>query len=330
MYSLAMRLAANGTETLVAADKPYTTESLFAFKSFNVPRVVRPYFKRLALGRLPKIPEIVICDSWKSVNSVPKWDVKLVVLAHGQEYLEPSENRIKRIQKALSRASLVVASSQLTAELVRRVTQQPHVEVIYPTYMLSSPTVLDEKVESLPQILSLCRIERRKGLFQSAHALASLKKQGIDFRWTIAGNGPNIDELKEEISNLGLAHQTVFAGRVDDETKTALLNQADLFLMPSYQAGRSLEGFGISYIEAASFGIPSIAGIAGGAPEAVLDGITGWCVDGSDTRAIEAALNVALTDTELRRAYGKAAASRFSEELLGDRVFDRFLKLAQG
>lgn len=86
--------------------------------------------------------------------------------------------------------------------------------------------------------------------------------------------------------------------------------------MPSYQNGLSLEGFGITYIEASQCGLPSIGGTAGGASEAVLDGVTGWCVDGEDSNKILDAINAAYRDRQLLSEYGKAAKERFDKELV--------------
>ena len=49
--------------------------------------------------------------------------------------------------------------------------------------------------------------------------------------------------------------------------------------MPSIIYKKSVEGFGISYIEAASYGIPSISGVEGGSSDAVFNMKTGWCVN---------------------------------------------------
>ena len=78
--------------------------------------------------------------------------------------------------------------------------------------------------------------------------------------WRIAGSGPDLEALQSHTRSLGLTVK--FLGRISESEKQAEFNQADLFLMPSYQEGNSLEGFGITYIEAAAFGVPSIGGLA--------------------------------------------------------------------
>ena len=330
MYSLATRFSDIGFDVLVAADKPWNQPEPFAVLSAEVPRFMRSWFKRTQLRIRRFGPDITICDSWKSVSAVPLCNQRLIVLAHGQEYLSSSSKRRAAISKALDRAELVIASSNMTAELVRQISPDIRIEVIYPTYMLKAPdTVVSAKNNALPQILSLCRIEERKGLSQSAEALKQLSMEGIQFQWNIAGSGPDLQALKEKIEYLELSGHCEFLGRVSDPEKRELLAASDLYLMPSYQAGKSLEGFGISYIEAAKFGVPSIAGNIGGAPEAVLNEVTGWCVDGSDAKEIAVALREAISDHDLRRSYGSAALSRFNLEFNGDASFEKLIKLCR-
>lgn len=332
MFSLAKKFTASGFNVLVAADKPFKEQNEFDFFAVNVPRFFRSWAKSLALKTRRLEPSLTICDSWKSVAAVPNQSGKLIVLAHGQEYLNPSTKRKTAIRKALNRADLVVASSAMTANLVSQVSPTLPIEVIYPTYMVTRGTD-KPRTERDPQktttIVSLCRIEKRKGLLQSAKALLQLYKEGFKFTWKIAGAGPDSAELEAFIRGSEMAGACQVLGRVSDAEKGDLFRSADLFLMPSYQESKSLEGFGISYIEAAKYGVPSIAGEVGGAPEAVLNGVTGWCVDGSSADAIAEALRDALADSNKLARYGTAALQRFDSELSGDVTFEKLLQLSQ-
>jgi len=326
MLSLATKFSNAGVDTLVATDKPYKEVSEFKVCSFAVPRLIRSFAKRILLDLKNFNPDVTICDSWKSLRALPRKSGKVIVLAHGQEYLE-HERKAEIIRSLLSRADIVVASSHMTANLVRRVAPNIPIEVIYPTYMLNTPGELKKSHNSVPLIVSICRIERRKGLLQSAEALISLYNKGYRFRWVIGGSGPALGRLKEKISESAISGNSEVLGRISESTKQDLLARADLFLMPSYQEGHSLEGFGISYIEASSYGVPAIGGETGGAPEAVLDQQTGWCVDGKDPSAIESALQDALLDTDKRKAFGELAVMRFSDDLVSDRAFDKLTSI---
>ena len=81
-----------------------------------------------------------------------------------------------------------------------------------------------------------------------------------------------------------------------NEIKDDFLQSSDVFLMPTYQDEYSIEGFGLTYIEAASFGIPSVAGVFGGAPEAVINNKTGWCIDPNNDEMIINILEKTIVD----------------------------------
>jgi phosphatidyl-myo-inositol dimannoside synthase len=92
--------------------------------------------------------------------------------------------------------------------------------------------------------------------------------------------------------------------------KPAYYDAADIFVMPVRREGASVEGFGIVYMEAAYYGLPSLAGQEGGAVDAVLDEQTGLIVDGRNQQAIIAQLLRLLGDHDLRDRLGHAARHR--------------------
>ena len=89
--------------------------------------------------------------------------------------------------------------------------------------------------------------------------------------------------------------------------------------MPSYKVNNSIEGFGISYVEAAAYGVPSIAGIEGGVKDAVIDAKTGWCVDPLDGLALTDTLKSAINNKKLREKYGNNAQKKFLDYFLGEK-----------
>ena len=70
-----------------------------------------------------------------------------------------------------------------------------------------------------------------------------------------------------------------FEGIISEDSKDLFFRTSDLFIMPSYQEGVSLEGYGITYSEAASYSVPSISGVDGGVKDAVINNYTGWCIN---------------------------------------------------
>ncbi len=166
------------------------------------------------------------------------------------------------------------------------------------------------------RFLCLCRLIGWKGVDQAIRAVAALG----DGRLVVAGEGADLPRLRGLASDLGAADRVRFIGRVEGARKTALLRSAELFLQPGRREGDQREGFGISYLEAALAGLPSICGREGGAPEAVSDGETGLVVDGTDTAAVTAALRRLAQTPELRARMAEAARRRGQAALWPRRI----------
>ena len=111
----------------------------------------------------------------------------------------------------------------------------------------------------------------------------------------------------------------------DNNLKQKFLESSDVFVMPSYKVNESIEGFGISYIEAAAFRIPSIAGLDGGVTDAVIDSKTGWCVDPLNQDQLANVLKDAINNKDLRQKYGLHAEKQFLQRFLGEKVFRKFM-----
>jgi glycosyltransferase involved in cell wall biosynthesis len=140
------------------------------------------------------------------------------------------------------------------------------------------------------------------------HALASVKalrREFPDVTLTVVGDGWWADQLHVRAAQEGVTDLVTFTGFVDDTTKHRILSESQIHLMPSLK-----EGWGISVMEAASHGVPTVAyRSAGGVSESVLDGMTGLLV-ADDQMAFTAAIRRLLMDDELRAELGEAAQLR--------------------
>ena len=116
--------------------------------------------------------------------------------------------------------------------------------------------------------------------------IKNLKTIYPEIKYICIGDGEEKNNLLDLKKQLGLDKNIIFFYSTNEKLKTALLNEADLFLMPSVKDKKSVEGFGISFIEAASYGKGSIGGIAGGEADAIKNGKTGYLCDGNDLNSI--------------------------------------------
>ena len=107
-----------------------------------------------------------------------------------------------------------------------------------------------------------------------------------EIKYICIGDGDEKNNLENLRKQLEIEKQVVFLPRTDENLKIALLNECDLFLMPSVIHKKSVEGFGISFIEAGSYGKASIGGRDGGQVDAIEEGRTGYLCDGNDLSSI--------------------------------------------
>ena len=155
-------------------------------------------------------------------------------------------------------------------------------------------------------IVSVGRLVPRKGQDQLIKALPEILKSNPKAHLLLVGTGSYKDQLQKLIAENNLEKSVTFTGRVQYEDLTKYICVGDIFAMPSRSrlAGLEVEGLGIVYLEASACGLPVLGGDSGGAPDAVLPGVTGLVVNGRNTQAIaEAAVKLLESD---RKAMGQA------------------------
>jgi glycosyltransferase involved in cell wall biosynthesis len=164
---------------------------------------------------------------------------------------------------------------------------------------------------SEPTLLYLGRLRRYKGVDLILRALVRLREGGVaGARLIIAGKGDDEERLKREVGRLNLSEDEVrFLGYVSEEEKVELLQRAWVHILTSPR-----EGWGISIVEAAACGTPTVASDAPGLRDSVREGETGFLVPHGDVEALAQRLGLLLRDGELRRRMGIAARS-FAEGL---------------
>jgi colanic acid/amylovoran biosynthesis glycosyltransferase len=169
-------------------------------------------------------------------------------------------------------------------------------------------------------IVSIGRLEWKKGFTQSLLAMQVLKENGIRFSYKIAGEGTMEEELRFAIDDLGLKDCVHLVGKLPHEEVFNFLNDADLYIQPSVQ-----EGFCNALLEAQGTGLLCIASDAEGLSENILDGETGWIVPKRDQLAlankIEEVIDMGI---EKRKLVALRAVARIREEFKIDRLVNEF------
>jgi phosphatidylinositol alpha-1,6-mannosyltransferase len=172
-------------------------------------------------------------------------------------------------------------------------------------------------------LLSVGRLQRRKGHDVAMAAMAALEGSHPDLRYVIVGDGEERRRLESLAAELGVSSRVVFAGEVTDEELPAYYAAADLFVMPNRRDGDDVEGFGIVFLEAAAAGVVAIGGRSGGVPEAIEDGVTGLLVEGTDAQELAAAIARLLDDAALRQRMGAAGRARVLEQFTWECAAER-------
>ena len=139
------------------------------------------------------------------------------------------------------------------------------------------------------------------------------------------GDGDEGNNLLKLRKTLGLEKNVEFIFKSTEQEKVALLEQSDIFVMPSVVYKKSVEGFGITYIEAASYGKPSIGGIYGGEGDAIKSGQTGYLCNGNDLNAIYDTLLKILTNDQYLKL--GANALEFSKEFSWEKIIKKYINL---
>ncbi|HWE65804.1 MAG TPA: glycosyltransferase family 4 protein, partial [Acidimicrobiales bacterium] len=176
-----------------------------------------------------------------------------------------------------------------------------------------------------PLVVSLSRLVPRKGMDVLIEAAGRLTPSFPDLVVAIGGDGRELPRLRRQADASPAA--VTLLGRVSDEDRAALLGAADIFVMACRNrwGGLEQEGFGIVFLEAAAAGVPQVAGLSGGAAEAVVDGVTGLVVaEPQDPGRVAEALRTLLVDPKLRKRMGVAGRARaqgsFDYDVLAPRL----------
>ncbi len=160
---------------------------------------------------------------------------------------------------------------------------------------------------SRPTIVSVGRLVHRKGQDRLIEALPKVLESIPDAALVLVGEGPYRKHLDGLVNKYDLSGNVFFIGRINFAELPNYIGMGDVFAMPSRSRlfGLEVEGLGIVYLEASSCGLPVIGGSSGGAPDAVLDGETGYVVDGNDLTAISTQIVRLLSDAKLRKEMGE-------------------------
>jgi phosphatidylinositol alpha-1,6-mannosyltransferase len=263
-------------------------------------KIFRKFRKSFAVNEYLKNNKVkaIFFDHWKSLEHI---DLKHFnnftnfCLIHSKEINHPVGSSLNsRMKKAFKKVKFIIANSNFTKDLAISVgLDKDKIHVINPGtyYPIDIEKEQEKKAREIfgsafPKIITVARLDKRKSHQNIFMTIKNLIPTYPNIKYVCIGDGEEKNNLENLRTQLGLEQQVIFLKRTEEKLKIALLNEANLFLMPSIIYKKSVEGFGISFIEAGSYSKGSIGGIAGGEADAIEDGKTGYLCDGNDLNSI--------------------------------------------
>ncbi len=344
MGGLSESLVQHGPVKVFAYDHPdsnaYDGKSTINIERVKGIKLFRKYRKaNLINDFISTNPNIraLIADHWKSLELIKTENlrkIKTFCLLHSKEINhEVGSSLNKRLIKSTSNADFIIANSNFTKELAVKIgINASKVKIIFPG--VEKPKEIENifkiKAEKIyenffPKIITVSRLDKRKGHDKILMLIKNLKSKFPKIKYVSIGFGKEENNLLKLAKELNVQKEVNFLKNIDHDLKIALISEANIFLMPSRIEKKSVEGFGISFIEAASRGIGSIGGKDGGASDAIIHNKTGLICDGNDLNSIyDSVINFFTNDNFIN--YGKNA-KEFSEKFHWNKVVRNYLRL---
>jgi glycosyltransferase involved in cell wall biosynthesis len=256
------------------------------------PAVLLCYFADVAMRLLPAAQDTAI---------------PVVAYLHGDfEFLNNRWHRWSLAHVAREFAAVVVINQIERNWLLQHGVREENVHVI----PCGAPTELFLPRRHGPtdkvRFVMTSRLSPAKGCEWSIRAFAQVVRNMPEVELHVYGDGPLRDDLRNLVSELGIAKSVAFHGWTGERQLAEVLPQYDIFLQHSLDK----EGFGVSIAEAAACELPVVVTCVGGIAEHVVPGETGICVQEKDVAGMAAAMAELAKSPELRRKIGQAGRER--------------------
>ena len=290
--------------------------------------------------------DVIHCGNIRPAGYAVLWTVKrlgipYIVYVNGGDLLRETQKARKSALKRrtsreiLGNAAGIAATSKwvadLTSEVMRNVgvTNPPPVAALAlgtdpSTFSPSRDTATLRKkwgVGDDPIILTVARLVPHKGQDVIVRALPQLVREFPNLRYVVVGEGHDETRLRAIAVELGVESSVIFAGPIAEDDLPEAYATATIYAGPSRVDNEiNVEGFGISFLEASSSGLPVVAGDSGGVRSAVRDGETGIVLAPRDVDAWVAALGDLLRNDQKRQMLGAAGRKAVEDCFNWDRV----------
>lgn len=290
--------------------------------------------------------DVLHCGNIRPVGYAISWaharlGIPYILYVNGgdllREQLKTKNSWLKRAgaRRILGQTAGIAATSTWVADLTRSVLDQVGVKEMPPIAALdlgTDPEIFAPwkntgrlrakwRVGDAPLLLTVARLVPHKGQDVGIRTLASLTPKFPALRYAMVGEGHDEQRLRALGDELGVSDRLIFAGPIEDADLPEAYATSTVYLGPSRLDNTvNVEGFGISFLEASSSGIPVVAGDSGGVRSAVRDGETGIVVAPENVDAMASAVAGFLGDANRRAAFGIAGRRAVEQHYNWDRM----------
>ncbi len=255
--------------------------------------------------------------------------VPYYVSFHGMDihFAQLKSRKAKMFKHIVQGSRGVFVNSEYTLSLLKNVELigKPQT-IVYPcANVVGDAENIDYKIE---HIISVGRLVPRKGHYNLILAIDQLKDKYPNLSCTIVGDGPERERLQSLIQERGLMDKVTLTGRLADEELVSEYKKASLFVLPANEdTSGDVEGFGIVFLEAASFGLPCITGKSGGVGESVINNETGIVLEENTVDSLVEAIEKMFLNRELMVQYGQAGKKRAQSDFNWQKQAEKIINL---
>ena len=240
----------------------------------------------------------------------------LLCYVHGEdvEAAAMSKELTLMVNLVFARSQNIICNSQNTANLLKNNWSVPDnkIQILNPGVdaSLFVPTLSSTEIKNQlgwqdrPTILTVGRLQKRKGQDMLIKALPSIKQKIPNVLYAIIGGGEELANLKTLVASLALEDSVQFMSEASDQQMIQAYQQCDLFVLPNRTIDQDIEGFGMVLVEAQSCGKVVIAGDSGGTAETMILNETGYIVDCTTPDALADKIPELLQQPEKRQEMG--------------------------
>ncbi|NLD91617.1 MAG: glycosyltransferase family 4 protein [Fibrobacter sp.] len=248
---------------------------------------------------------------------------KVILNFHGAELLLAKRFGFVKLflKYFIVHADAIIVNSSFTGKNVRSIYNKPVTIIPYGTTI--EPSSQQEKKKSGRHVFSLGRMIERKGFKYLVEAMSIVVREFPDAKLTIAGGGPQRDQLIEQVKTLGLENSVFLPGKVPSATLNELFTNADMFVLPAIvDKNGDTEGLGVVLVEAMTYKLPVIASNVGGIPDVIIPKVSGVLVEEKNAQSLADAIVDFMRNPDSMKQVGDMGFSFISKEFTWNKVID--------